>query len=506
MTELLPPPPPDAVAGAFPPPPPPFPHGAGGATHVTEIVLAPTARRRSRRLIGAVAVVLAGLVVAGGVFAIRGTRTADGGSNTPDQAVAKLLTAAGKADMVGVLDSLEPAERDSLLQPLTDTLGHLKRLGVVSSSLSLSQIPGLSFSFDKMTYSTKKLGDSVSAVQITGGSVHTVGDWAKAPLGDFLVSDLLGGDRPTGTVDETTPITEPSASIVTVLRSGTWYVSLWYSVAEAARTATDAPTPNFGSGVAAKGSATPEAAVSDMLTALGDLDLHHVVELLPPRELAVLHDYAPLFLDDAQRSIDDLRSTTHLKISVDQVDAKASGSGNRRTVHVSAMSARMTVGDKQFSMSTTPDGCTTVTSPDGAGGSKDSKICSKDLGKSLDSLGSLGGPLAGLSTTFGNMAGRLSAANLGIDVVQEDGKWYVSPLRTITDELVALMGSVERSDLTDIKKSFTDLTSGGGLLGGLLGGGSGPTFTTPDEVIPAEPASTDVMEPDASATSVPSGT
>ena len=91
-----------------------------------------------------------------------------------------------------------------------------------------------------------------------------------------------------------------TATLVTIKDGDGWHVSLWYSVAEAARKDAGKPAPEFGQGVEAKGADSPEAAVEELFASMGTLDVRRMIELTPPDEMAALHDYAPLFLDDAE--------------------------------------------------------------------------------------------------------------------------------------------------------------------------------------------------------------
>ena len=50
----------------------------------------------------------------------------------------------------------------------------------------------------------------------------------------------------------------------------------------------------------AVGADSPEEAVDEMIAAVERLDVERMIELTPPDEMGVLHDYAPLFLDEVE--------------------------------------------------------------------------------------------------------------------------------------------------------------------------------------------------------------
>src|SRR5205823_347014 len=109
---------------------------------------------------------------------------------------------------------------------------------------------------------------------------------------------------------------------------GRWYVSLWYTVAETVRRHANAAVPAFGQGVGARGAATPEEAVRQLVDAGVRLDVRRAVELTPPDEAAALHDYAPLFVGKADESARRMR-TEGTAITVKALDVHATTHGDR---------------------------------------------------------------------------------------------------------------------------------------------------------------------------------
>src|SRR5204862_364744 len=104
-------PPPPLTAPVAPPPPPPI--GIDVLPAYAPPPPEPPRRGDRGRIIGvAVAIVVALLA---GAFAVNALQSSDNGASSPEEAVAKLFEAIGNEDAIGVLDTLEPGERDVLL-------------------------------------------------------------------------------------------------------------------------------------------------------------------------------------------------------------------------------------------------------------------------------------------------------------------------------------------------------------------------------------------------------
>ncbi len=91
--------------------------------------------------------------------------------------------------------------------------------------------------------------------------------------------------------------------LATVKRDGRWYLSAFYSIAENAR---DGGADIPDQALAAPGADTPDGAVQAIFDAVDDLDLEALIAALNPNEAEALQRYAPMFIDEAQRALDDL--------------------------------------------------------------------------------------------------------------------------------------------------------------------------------------------------------
>ncbi|MCU1346894.1 MAG: hypothetical protein JWL70_3160 [Acidimicrobiia bacterium] len=393
-----------------------------------------------------VTAVVAVAALGAAAFAVTNVGGSASGSSSPDAAVQKLLDAASHEDILGALDTLPPGERDSFKQPLIDLVKELKRIGILSADAKLDAVKGAEINFSDVKTQSTNVGDgkNVVSVALTGGKATLGFDPAKIPLGDFLVQKILKGKRPTGNSGTTThTITgDENIKIATVKVDGDWYVSLWYTVAEAARTGAGLPVPDFGHPIANGGADSPEGAVQALAKAASQLDVRRIIELTPPDEARVLHDYGPLFLGKAEAAIKDLKSKNDFTIDEPKLTLTSSGSGDRRTVAVKAATVSGTLKGDPFSAST--DGkCFTLKAPN----QPENKSCCGDPKNQLNSLG-LG------SLNFLNDL----HIDSGVAVVQVDGKWYVSPTHTLTDVLVNVLKALDQDKINKLIDGFSTLT------------------------------------------------
>ncbi|HZQ87966.1 MAG TPA: hypothetical protein VFA83_24170 [Acidimicrobiales bacterium] len=396
--------------------------------------------------IGIVAV-LAGTVVAV-VLANSG-----GGSDSPTGAVQKLVGAAANVDALGMLDSLPPSERTALQGGLVDVTTELKRLKVLSADTDLHKIKGLDFKFDNLKFKTTPLADGITTVEITAGTAHNTVNIKALPMGDFLhkmldeqLKDAPASQTDTSSIDSGSPV-----SMVTVKEGGHWYVSLAYTIAEAARKNSGRPAPSFGHGLQARGEATPEKAVESLLRSFTTLDVQRMLELLPPDEARALDDYAPMFLDDAKQSAADAAKS--FRATIDDIGLSSDKSGDAATVHVSRLALTVTV-DKLRASVRFQGQCVDVNvlglpardladlPPQLKGGK--GHICQNDA-QTKDTLGFL--------PNFSSLHG-------GIVAVQRNGSWYISPTRTFFGAITSVLRTLQPDDLSKAVDSFQQRFAG----------------------------------------------
>src|SRR5690606_19251197 len=131
---------------------------------------------------GAVAAVAAlGLA---GLFAVqRFSGEAAGGADTAEELGFELLSAIEAEDVLGVIDTMLPGERDSLGDPFVEMVGELQRLDILSADTDLSHLLGLDVELtdEVVLVEETNVGDIVN-VSLEAQASVTV-DGATLPIG-----------------------------------------------------------------------------------------------------------------------------------------------------------------------------------------------------------------------------------------------------------------------------------------------------------------------------------
>jgi hypothetical protein len=423
-------------------------------------------KRSTGKMVGGLIAVVA-LVGAGGFAVSKIVAGNDGGAASPTEVGTRLMDALAAEDALGVVDLLLPGERDMMRQPLIDIVDNLKRLEVIDNTASLDKVGGLDIAFDGVEVEpTATNVDDVSDIRITAtGTAAVNGD--TVPIGNLLIDEAFGGDRPN--LDSAPQDSDIDWKLATVKDGGRWYLSAFYSIAENARNAGD-DIPE--SALVARGADTPEGAVQAIFDAVHDVDLEALIADLNPNEAGALQRYAPMFIDDAQKSIDDLG----VKIAFSNIKYSVSGDGDRRIVAVDGFSMTADIGDGEVTVESKGD-CVVVTT-------KDSTTDSCTGGNSIDNaLSTLGlddnGDLKALVKTVQDAFSDMGPT--GITVQKVNGSWFVSPVGTVADIFLAELNALDKGELTAIidgvkkvSKSIAEtiFSSGGGLAIGNDGGSS----------------------------------
>lgn len=407
------------------------PPDEGAVPGVPEMpTIAPPAGRRPLALILVGILALAG-AAAFAVVNLTGTKA---GASTPEDAVRAMFEAVADEDVLGVLQTLPPGERESIRQPLTDLAGQLTRLDVLEKGFDLSKLKGVDLDFSNLELETSPIRDGLVAVKIANGTANYRVAPQELPLGAFL-RDLIPPDTLGPPSSGSEPVEEGDDSFVVVVREGgRWYASLWYTAAEAARRDAGAPAPKPAEAVRPRGEFSPEKAIERLIRAAAAFDVQTMIELLPPDEGRALHEYAPLFLKDAKTAAADLQKRFVIDIGTIELSSKRAGDEAVVTIKRLTFRARLPGGG--------------FLSFDGecfeSGGFEEflpPRICSTDL-RAPD-------------------APPIPTPEIGFIAVERGGSWYFSPTRTMLGLFTATLQAVERKDLDELKKFIRDITSGG---------------------------------------------
>lgn len=379
--------------------------------------------RGGRLRVGAVAVGVVA-VLAAGVFAAVALSGKDG-SASPEEAVERLFEAVSDEDVLGILEALPPAERSALRPGLEDVTGELRRLGILSDDVDLESVGGVDLEIEGVELAAEELGEGVTAVRLTGGTLTTSTEPEQLPLGSAL-RNLFEG--PEGSDLEegggTHALGDDGPVLVTVQEDGGWHVSLFYSVAEAFRGDAGEAVPTFGQGVEPAGADSPEDVVRQVAEAAVALDARRLVALTPPGEMGALHDYAPLFLDQADQA------EAPFEVRIDRLDLEPEVDGDVARVRLTGFAASVGSPDMgNFSVSY--DGDCMVFVADGV----EERTCASDMAQT-------GAPVS---------------SELVLSTVRHDDQWYLSPTRTVFEQLLGTLRALEPEDVEDLGSLFSEM-------------------------------------------------
>lgn len=401
----------------------------------------PPGSQRSRgKMAGALVGVVA--LVGAGTFAVAqiSSNDSDGGGASPKEVGDKFVAALAGEDLLGTIDLLLPGERETFRQPMIDLSEELGRLEVTDDAVDLNKVPGFDITIEDPEVSVTDTNvEDITDITVTGAASVTV-NGEDVPIGKLLIDRIFDGDRPD--IDSTETSGDFDATFATVKQGGRWYLSVFYTLADKARGDQDIPE----NGVEPQGAESPEGALENMITSIGDLDLEGIIAGLNPNETAALQRYAPLFIDQGQQQLDDLDAS----IDIGTTEFSVSGSGNTRQVAVTTLefTASANGTDVDFSLS---NGCITASTT----GGEDFKTCAGDdemdssLDGYLDDLGMSTTPeftalIKDVRSSFSDFEMR------GIVVDKVDGKWFVSPIGTGSELFLSLLRALDRDEIDTI--------------------------------------------------------
>ncbi|EIE99397.1 flagellar basal body-associated FliL family protein [Saccharomonospora glauca] len=361
------------------------------------------------------------------------------GANSPEEAARELFTALGNGDLVGVAQSLAPGEAAALGDLLADSAEELKRLGVLTPDADLSAFSGLRVTASNLTFDAKsaeRVNDHVTITKLTGGTLTLDMDLTTLPLArEYLepmlaAADVEGVTTGSRTLDIGT-ITRLSGPlrIATVNVDGAWYPSLLYTFTDNLLNELRLSWPRTS--IPANGADSPTEAVRQTLQAALDADLNRVIELLPPDEMAVLHDVGPLLVDMLAT---EGASPTGVKVLDLRTEDTPVANGTLATVTAVELEVP---GQGNFSVAKDGD-CYTVTAATG----ESRRVCGAELGEMMAENSDGTTP----PEVTEKIARTLAGKGLGVVTTQVDGKHYVSPLRSLGHLGLSLYGQLSPED------------------------------------------------------------
>lgn len=484
-------------AAPFTPPNPPAADPAAAAepdTPPESVVVGPveaTSASNSTRVGRLIAAGLAVAMVGGGAFLAFGAASADGGADSPEAAFEQAVEAIEAGDLVALAEVMEPGERNTVFDAGFSFLDEMVRLEVLDADFDPSAVEGFDLSLSGAELSVERPRDDLARIHVGSGVLDVGIDVAELPLGRRLL-ELLSPEQQSFTDREIDVLSPQETPLVAVQRDGRWYLSLWYTAAENARLAADAPLPDLLDRPAPIGAESPEAAATRFLEEAARLDLGRMIGMLDPEETAALYDYAPLFLDDASAAANAFLESADAdgwSWGFDELTFRAETDGDLATVFLERMTFRasgqggsgsLTIADDELSAELTLIdefwGEETAWSVSTADGCLEVVVRS---GESEDRIDSCDESVAVVGSSV------LELQELGVVARRVDGRWYLSPVRTVLDTVIA---TFEQLDAADLDEAFGGaLSLPGTVLGDDVTFGSDPPDTEFKDFGPFDP-------------------
>jgi hypothetical protein len=359
----------------------------------------------------------------------------NGGAASPEGAVRQLADAISHKDPLAAVDVLSPTEVRSMRQTVDGATHRAADLKIVDNASA--PFTGVDLSVDHLQLSTQPLADGYTKVTVTGGEVTASTHTAAMSK---LVQDALrnsGSANSKGNIELAKIASDADLPtfVVTVRHDGRWYVSPAYTALEYAREADGGPAAEFGSAknAANLGADTPEHAVSDALHAWQAGNWDRMMALAPPDELPV-YDY--------RNWLNQLGTENEPNFTIDKLTTSSTTSGDAGTVKLEA-SGTMGSGEDQMKWQvggTCPDPFGSYGSALSSSGSAQ-ELFTGNGDTSVDNTmspvgiclaGDLGNVVPfGLYPIGGADGGSPTTGAVSIDVVRENGRWFVSPVTTV---------------------------------------------------------------------------
>jgi hypothetical protein len=414
------------------------PAGPPPASPSLDTAAASPSRRRKGVLVAAVVTVLA--VGGAATFAaVQITGGNVGGAASAQEVGEQVLASIENEDVLGILDVLLPGEREVFRQPAIDFVSELARLEVLSPAADLAKIEGVDFAVTGGSVEVRETNVAdITNIELTG-EINAEVDGEALPIGDLILDNVDDADADLSELDESDS-TALEIPLTAVEVDGRWYLSVFHTAAEAARGELD-PTPDIPEiGIEPTGGAEPEDALDELLDGVEQLDLSAIIAALNPGEAAALQRYAPLFIDDAQSALDE----APIELDITQAEYTVTGDGSRRHASIDLLVVEGSIDGSAFEVEYS-DGCFNVVA-------EGEEINSCELDDQLSGQDELDEMLSEPMRDLIDVVSEALAdyEQPGVTLVHTAGSWYVSPIGTYFDQVLALARALDRSELDDV--------------------------------------------------------
>ncbi|MGH3434826.1 MAG: flagellar basal body protein FliL [Thermocrispum sp.] len=404
-------------------------------------------QKKSRRglVIGLVVALVA--LVGGGATWLALSLSGSAGAASPGEAADTLMTAVQDGDVIGMMDSLAPAEASVLSDMVADYVAELKRIEVLDPSADPENLTGIDIeATEELVFDdgrAKKVNDHVTMAALTDGTLQLSGKFSEIPLAKSF-KDALIPPRAQAQLDQRSPNetldigamvakTSQPIYIATVEVDGEWYPSLFHTIAHYALERSGEQWP--ATATPAVGASSPNEAVNALVEAIRTTDMQRAIELMPPDEMAALHDLGPLLIEKVNAQPESQQDLPFELVKLETDEEEVSG-GTRLTLR--SLEVRITGGSGPSTMSLAKTGdCYTMTT-DG----QSQQMCAADLAEQVRQEAGSHIPPQAVEPII-EIVQAFYTKSLGVVTTEVDGKHYVSPLRTYSDVGLTLLKSIE---------------------------------------------------------------
>jgi hypothetical protein len=379
-------------------------------------VMSEPIRPRRRPLGSMIAAAGVAALVLVGAFAVSAV-VGSGGAGSAAGAVRRLADAVSHEDPLAAADVLAPDEVRSLHGTLDAAANKARELQLVQTASA--PLTGVDFNISGLKLSTQSLGDGYAKVTVDGGSFTASTHKAQfSALMQKVLRDTHDNSSQTDLARLESSENLPTF-VVTVRSGGRWYVSAAYTVLEYVRETNQLPPADFGSGqrvISTLGADSPDAAVQDSMRALQREDWSKLMDMVSPSEIPV-YDYRVALTTLARRDNAQPDSST-ARFTIDAMSTTSQVNGDTAKV---TLKASGTTDSGKWSL----DG--------GCFSAPDETISVSCGGESVFGI-------------VGLASGGLERASQ-ITVVEQKGRWFVSPVGTVLDVVDHFIAQLDRRSL-----------------------------------------------------------
>ena len=384
------------------------------------------------------------LVLATGAFLVVG-RQEQSGAASPTEVGEKLVKAIEESDILGVIDIMDPGERDLLKEIFLDGAKELDRLGVIKKSAQ-SQSKLFQYQIQNLQLQEEYISDDICNVTISGtvsGSLNSQTD-----LGDVFRDSSTFENIQTiqDLIYELTDISSTSVqenfddlTFTTIKHDGRWYASIGFTIAEQIRM--EYGKSLNSTGLTLSGKDSPEEAVDSLFRAIEVFDVRGVLQELDPREFAPAQRYADLFVPSLQRNLREENSLGGLDWDITNITTEVvEKSSSTAQVRIKELSIEITEQDYW-------DDSEIKTEIDISHRGDDVRLSIRVDGESrIYQLKDFINDEINKSTNDLNYEKFLDAF-LSVTANKRDGKWFVSPISSISKTVIGIFQFLNQDDL-----------------------------------------------------------